>query len=318
MTLRLIFALLLLVLRMSAAEQVPSHREIDPIRIQLGPDGEMLTIAMDRKGNLLAGVKFHLNGDKSRDAYGIKRVGVDGRVQDTWVMTGELIPKMIHGCDDGEVYVAGNGYVAAFDETGREIRRTDVDKLLGYKALASGLYVTDKHVFAAFGSGGSLRATEEFWRFDRDLTGGRQIIGRQYGCCGHIDLEVIGSRLLVAENSRHRVNIFDLNGGKLNFWGARDRVGIEGFAACCNPCNLDVDAQGTVYTFESGIGRVKRYTADGKYLGLVGYVDTTKFDQGSRLAAQSCYIPSEVSPDGRRIYVMDVRQHFIRVLERSE
>ena len=125
-------------------------------------------------------------------------------------------------------------------------------------------------------------------------------------------------KLLVAENSRHRVNVFDIEGAKAGTWGSRDRSGIEGFAACCNPCNLDVDAAGTVYTFESGIGRVKRYSATGEYLGLVGYVDTTKFDKGSKLAAQSCYIPSEVSPDGKRIYVMDVRQHFIRVLERAK
>jgi hypothetical protein len=72
-----------------------------------------------------------------------------------------------------------------------------------------------------------------------------------------------------------------------------------------------------LYTAESGIGRVKRYTADGKYLGMVGYVDTTKFDGGSRLAAQSCYIPVEVADDGKRVYVMDVRAQIIRVLEQK-
>ena len=72
-----------------------------------------------------------------------------------------------------------------------------------------------------------------------------------------------------------------------------------------------------IYTAESGIGRVKKYRQDGTFLGLVGYVDTTKFDRGSKLAAASCYIPVEVSPDERRVYVLDVRAEFIRVLERK-
>ena len=143
----------------------------------------------------------------------------------------------------------------------------------------------------------------------------KKIVERQYGCCNHIDMEVIGDKLMIAENSRHRVNLFDFDGKQVGTWGKRDRTGIEGFAACCNPCNTDIGKDGMIYTFESGVGRVKRFSPDGDYLGLVGYVDTTKFDKGSKLAAQSCYIPSEVSPDGRRIYVLDIRQHFIRVLE---
>jgi hypothetical protein len=71
---------------------------------------------------------------------------------------------------------------------------------------------------------------------------------------------------------------------------------------------------GVYFAAESGVGRVKKYATDGKFLGLVGYVDTTKFDGGSALAAQSCYIPIEVNRDASRIYVMDVRAHIIRVL----
>ena len=70
-------------------------------------------------------------------------------------------------------------------------------------------------------------------------------------------------------------------------------------------------------TAESGIGRVKAYKPDGTFLQLIGYVDTTKFDRGSRVAATSCYIPVEMSPEGDRIYVMDVRSHSIRVLEKT-
>jgi hypothetical protein len=298
-----------------AVNTEPTHVEIDPIKVQLGPKGQMKTIAMDSKGNLLAGVMWYANGNQKK--YGIKKISPQGKLLQTWVLKGDFLPKMIHGCDDGMVYVGGHGYLAMFDENGNEKKRIDLDKVLDYKAITAGLYVTDKYVFAAYGSGNSMRAVEEFHRFNRDLTGSKKIIERQYGCCAHIDMEVVGDKLLIAENSRHRMNVFDLEGNKLGTWGKRDRTNIEGFTACCNPCNTDIAGDGSIFTVESGVGRVKRFTPDGKYLGLVGYIDTTKFDRGSKLAAQSCYIPSEVSADGKRVYVMDVRQHFIRVLEQK-
>ena len=144
------------------------------------------------------------------------------------------------------------------------------------------------------------------------------IIENQFGCCSHIDLDVQDGVLLIAENSRHRVNRFTFEGEKLGAWGSRDRDSIAGFAACCNPVNFDFGPGDVLYTAESGIGRVKRYRPDGMFLGLVGYVDTQKFDRGSALAAASCYIPVEVSADGDTIFVMDVRKHFIRVLKRND
>ena len=91
-------------------------------------------------------------------------------------------------------------------------------------------------------------------------------------------MQVMNGELLIAENSRHRVNRFDLDGKPLGKWGKRDRTGIEGFAACCNPVNIDIGPGNVLYTAESGIGRIKTYTPGGKFLGVVGYVDTTVFD----------------------------------------
>jgi hypothetical protein len=49
-------------------------------------------------------------------------------------------------------------------------------------------------------------------------------------------------------------------------------------------------------------------------LGVVGMVDTTNFDGNTSLAVGACYMPIEVTPDGDRVYVMDVRANIIRVL----
>jgi len=253
--------------------------------------------------------------DLFKHQYGIRVISLDGSVKAEWPMPDDgPHPKMIHACDDGTVYVAGHGKMASYDKNGKRLAMADIDKLSGDKSLAAGMFVSDKHVFLAVGTGNSMRATEDIYRFNRDLTDAKKIIEQQYGCCSHIDMQVMNGELLIAENSRHRVNRFDLDGKSLGRWGKRDRTGIEGFAACCNPVNIDIGPGNILYTAESGIGRIKKYTPEGEFLGVVGYVDTTEFDRGSRLAAQTCYIPIEVNKDASRVYVMDVRANLIRVL----
>jgi hypothetical protein len=253
--------------------------------------------------------------DLYEHTYGVRVISPDGSVKVEWPMPDSgPHPKMIHACDDGTVYVAGHGKIASYDKSGKRLAMIDIDKLSGEKALAAGMFVSDKNVFLALGMGNSMRATEDIYRFNLDLTGAKKIIEQQYGCCSHIDLQVMNGELLIAENSRHRVNRFDLDGKPLGKWGKRDRTGIEGFAACCNPVNIDIGPDNVLYTAESGIGRIKKYTPEGEYLGVVGYVETTEFDRGSRLAAQTCYIPIEVNMDASRVYVMDVRANLIRVL----
>lgn len=329
-----------------AADDTPTHVEVEPLRFEIGPHGRIKTIAMAADGNLLVGVSWVPETARPDDAggstppgargygagserirrdpyaeahvYALKVVSPGGKVLATWPMTDGLIPRMIHGCDDGTVYVGGGGKLAMFDAKGRRLKQIDTDAIYGAKALTSGLYADDQHVFIAFGLGNSLRATEDFYRLNRDLTAPKLIVKRQYGCCAHIDIEARNGELLISENSRHRVNRFTLDGEFLGTWGRRNRTSIEGFAACCNPCNTDFGPNGVLYTAESGVGRVKKYTPDGRYLGLVGYVDTARYDRGSYFASQSCYIPIEVNADASRIYIMDMRASIIRVLERKK
>ncbi len=251
--------------------------------------------------------------------YGIRVIGADGSIKAEWPMPDDgPHPKMIHVCDDGTVYVAGHGKIASYSAEGKRTVLVDIDAIHDTKALASGLFVSDEHVFLAVGMGNSMRATEDIYRFNRDLTGAKKIIEQQYGCCSHIDMQVMNGELLVAENARHRVNRFDFDGKPLGKWGKRDRIGIEGFAACCNPVNIDIGPDNVLYTAESGIGRIKAYTPGGKFLGVVGHVDTTEYDRGSRLASQTCHIPIEVNHDASRVYVVDVRANLIRVLAPRE
>jgi hypothetical protein len=251
--------------------------------------------------------------------YAIKVLDGEGKVLATWPMK-SIVPKMIHGCEDGTVYVGGPGKLGRFSPEGELLQMVETSTVIEgiYKnAHISGVTANEKYFFVAFGDGFSLRATEDIVRFNRDFSQPKLIVQQQFGCCSHLDLDTQGDLLLIAENSRHRVNRVSFEGDKQDTWGQRDRENLAGFAACCNPVNFDFGPNGVLYTAESGVGRIKKYSADGKYLGMVGYVDTTEFDRGSRLASMSCYIPVEVNHDASRIYVMDVRAQIIRVLARK-
>lgn len=293
-------------------EMLPASRADELRKSMSGGRGQR-----DMNPGARGGISSQLAVDHEGHTYELKVVSPEGKVLATWPMPDGLMPKMIFGSPDGVVYVAGGGKLAQFTEDGKLVRMIDTDAVCGQKATASGICADATHVYLALGMGNSTRATEDFYRFNRDLSAPKMIVERQYGCCSHIDLRVIGGELLIAENSRHRVNVFDLEGKPKSTWGQRDRTSLAGFTACCNPCNIDFGPGGVLYTAESGVGRVKKYSPDGKFLGLVGYVDTTKFDNGSQLAATSCYIPMEVNADASRIYVMDVRAAIIRVLAKS-
>jgi len=81
--------------------------------------------------------------------------------------------------------------------------------------------------------------------------------------------------------------------------------------------NLYFDARGRLYTTESGLGRVKCYTTDGKLLALVGYVGVQRFERAGPLAASCSNMALAVTPDGGRVYVMDYKGNMIRVLEKK-
>ncbi len=289
-------------------EQPPAKRQQPGIR----PGGPGFRKGGPRKG----GRKGPKRVPEGPRLYAIKVISPEGRVIKTWPLR-KTAAMIVTPLDDSTVFIGGKGKLAILNRKGKITKQLDVKTVLDgkyAKAAVSGLAASKDYFFVAFGNGFSLRASEDIVRFNRDFTEAKIIIEQQHGCCAHLDIDVQDEMLLVAENSRFRVNRFDFEGEQIDSWGQRDRTSVEGFAACCNPVNFDFGPQGVLYTAESGIGRVKCFSSDGTFLGLTGYVDTTEYHKGSRLASMSCYIPIEVSQDGKRIYVMDIRANIIRVL----
>lgn len=110
----------------------------------------------------------------------------------------------------------------------------------------------------------------EIWRVNRDLGEPKKVKANLAGCCGQLDIQSDGENLLIAENTRFRVGIYDREGKPLRSFGQQDRNGESGFGSCCNPMNIRCCSNGDVLTAESSIGTIKRFDASGKLLGNIG------------------------------------------------
>lgn len=284
----------------------PTHREVEPI----GSGFENLTtFCMDAHGNLLA------CDAKSRQ---IRKLTPAGKTSATWNL--EFAPWAIHACPDGTIYTAGPGIVAKLDKTGKVLNTSTPDgsNFSKGKGKPSGITATEEDVFVCVGSGWSLRSRSSIVRFDRNLGQPKTIAKDLRGCCQRLDIVAKDDVLYVAENSRYRVLRCDRQGRILSKWGNRDRKNIEGFGSCCNPMNLCFGPEGELYTAESGLGRIKRYTPDGKFLALIGHVGVERFNRAGRLAASCSNMTIAVNKDASRIYVLDFKKNIIRVLAQTD
>lgn len=223
-------------------------------------------------------------------------------------------PYAIHACPDGTIYIAGHAILAKLNKAGKVVKTIKPDGTNYPDGKPSGITATKKDVFLAVGSAGSLRSRSSVVRFSRDLDRPTIIAKDLRGCCQRLDLVAKNDTLYIAENARHRIIKCDRDGNILAQWGKRDPRNVEGFGSCCNPMNLCFGPDGQFYTAESGLGRIKRYTPDGKFLGLVGYVGVKRFTRAGRLSISCSNIAVAVTKDKSRIYVLDFKNNIIRVM----
>ena len=292
----------------SAATVPASHKEIESIG--LDPEsrfGNLTTFCMTSEGNLLA-------CDTQADE--IRKISPEGKTLARWKPG--FAPYSIFACPDGTIYAAGSGVVAKLDENGKILKSVKSDGDNFPQGRSSGITATKKDVFVNIGFGWSLRSLSSVVRFDRDLNKAKTIAEGLRGCCQRLDVVAKDGFLYIAENSRFRVLKCDRDGNVLSKWGQRNPRDIEGFGSCCNPMNLCFGPKGELFTAESGLGRVKRYTPDGKFLGLVGYVGVERFTRAGRTAASCSNISIAVSKDKSRIYVLDFKNKIIRVMARAD
>jgi hypothetical protein len=169
-----------------------------------------------------------------------------------------------------------------------------------YKLKASSISALNDDVFIA--THATLGYGFDVWKMNDKFENPAKIVTGLSGCCGQMDVKANKDGLFVAENSEHRVCRFDRDGKSIAKWGQSARTGLEGFGSCCNPMNVAFGPGEAIYTAEDDTGRIKRYSADGKLLGLVGAVEL-------KPGCKNCSIA--VSSDGSRVYMLDITRNLI-------
>lgn len=169
-----------------------------------------------------------------------------------------------------------------------------------YKLKASSISANEDDIFLATRAAAGYGY--DVWRMNDQFENATTIIKDLSGCCGQMDVKANKDGVFVAENSHHRVCRFDRDGKSLGNFGFGARTGLEGFGSCCNPMNVAFGPGGAIYTAEDDTGRIKRYSIDGKLLGLVGAIEL-------KPGCKNCSIA--VNSDGSRVYMLDIVRNFI-------
>jgi len=145
------------------------------------------------------------------------------------------------------------------------------------------------------------------WRCGRDFSAPQKIVDGLRGCCGQMDVQVIGDELVIAENGAHHVAVYGLDGEPLRTFGEASRSDVrKGFGGCCNPMNACAGPDGSLLLSESS-GLVKQFTPDGTLVEILGAADVQSGCKNSSIG---------VSADGRTLYYLDVQKGRVLVMEK--
>jgi len=283
-----------------------THRQANIIQVtdDHGASVPLHTFCLDAQGNILAGI--------GQGPGQIRKLDPMGNPVATWPL--DIRPEAVTVGPDAAVYVAGSGKLLKLDSQGTVLLQAVAPQAAAStnarqnqqqaKLMASSISAAGGDVFLA------TRAEQgygfEIWRLDEQFKNSKKIVSGLRGCCGQMDVQASENGVYVAENARHRVCHYDREGTLVNQWGGRARTGVVGFGGCCNPMNLAFGTQHDVYTAESTTGRIKRYSPDGQLLDLVGSVDIVPGCKKVSIA---------VSPDGGRVYMLDITRTHIVMME---
>ena len=189
-------------------------------------------------------------------------------------------------------------------------KRTVDDVVAGLTArlrVINGIAVSKKDIFIVCGE--TKGYGYAVWRMDHTFAKAQQVLSGLSGCCGQMDVQVLGDDLIVAENTKHQFARYTRDGKAVGSWGKTGQSTEPGcFGGCCNPMNLRATPKGDVVTAESE-GIVKLFSGKGDFLALVG---TVKIAGGCKNVAVA------VSPDGQRVYFCDLPGSRVLVLAKKK
>jgi len=249
---------------------------------------------------------FCLNADGNilacdESARAVRVVSPDDKLVTTWALP--FAPQAVRKGENGLTVVGGEGQVALLDTEGKVVAsRTLPGEAMARRGAPSvtSVGMSGGEVYACV----SAARGYSLYRMDKSLAGEKLIVEKLRGCCGQMDMMPAGGSVYVAANCKFEVTRYDREGRETAAFGTRDGSTGYAFEGCCEPKNVCVGADGSIYTAESANCRIKRFTADGKFADHVGEAPDIN----------SCVrVTVDVSADGSRVYLLDTENGVIRV-----
>jgi len=217
----------------------------------------------------------------------------------------------------GRIYVALKTRVELRDPEGNKVAAW-AD--LGPKALLTSIAVAERDIVVADAGQRVVHHYDTVGRLLGDI-GRRDSAKGQGGFIvpnPYFDVAVSSDGLVrVANPGKHRIEGYTLDGHLETVWG-RPGESLETFCGCCNPANFAILPDQCFVTAEKGIPRVKVYSPEGVFLGVVAGAETLAPNATSVEEARAEYhLPVlDVAADSRgRVLVLDPRAGRVRIFE---
>lgn len=232
-------------------------------------------------------------------------------------------PPQVAACRaDGTLAVAGAGRVALLDSAGKvlassslpvppmpvvkggKMSKAEMESQVRYVAAVTSIGSSGDDIFVC--ARGNTGYT--VYRMNSRLEGITPIIKGLSGCCGQMDFAVKDGTIYLAANCESKVVKYDRDGKRTGDFGKDKGSKDSYFNGCCEPKNVCVGPDGSLYVSESAQCCINRFSADGKLLDRVAVV------KGNTGCVR---VTVGVNRDASLVYMLDTSKNVIRVLGRN-
>jgi len=224
-------------------------------------------------------------------------------------------PNCVALLPNGDILLGMRDHVEEIDAEGT-VKSTW--ETLGEKAHITSIAADEKNVYVA--DAGQRRV----FCFDH----GGKLIGRiggkdeQRGIPGFVvpspyfDVALDPQGALWAVNpGKHGLESYRPNGDLITSW-YRPSMELKGFCGCCNPIHIAFRSDGSLVTAEKGISRIKLYSPDQVFIGLVAGPDAFGERPEAGMSIDMETPIKDLTVDSKdRILVLDGRQGRVRIFE---
>ncbi len=219
----------------------------------------------------------------------------------------------------GQIYVALKDHVEVYDLKGKKVAAWGD---LGSEALFTSITVAEHEILVADAGHRVVYRYDPAGKLLGQINGRDPTVTNQLGFVvpsPHFDVAVAADEMVNVVNPGKRcIERYAADGHLVDSWG-RQGDSLEDFCGCCNPVALAILPDQRLVTAEKGIPRVKVYSREGKFVGVVAGWESFAPNAASIEETREKYrLPVlDVAADSQgRVLVLDPSVGKVRIFER--